>query len=1595
MLTKTKTLIDKYTDALVVTGLLLVIVITLSGNLSLSFGKDKKTVEAAPATVVTNAASAVTTSSANLNGNITASDSTITARGFEWGTDTSYGNTVSSNNPSTSAALQTQWGSAGSDNGQFNNPYGVAVSPGGNVYVTDRNNNRVQVFDSNGNYLNKWGSAGAGNGQFNGPHGIVVDSSGNVFVADTFNHRVQKFDSSGAYLGQFGGFGSGNGQFNTLYGLAKDASGNIYVADTGNQRIQKFNNSGVYQSQFGSAGSGNGQFSNPTNLAIASGGNIYVADNLNNRVQVFNSSGVYQSQFGSYPSMYSPNGIAINSNGFVYVEDTGNSYVRVYNSSNVLQTSFAVSNPPGIAADSTNHIYITSYAGNKVLKYLSEQYYNTGSYQLGISGLACDTTYHYRAYATNSDGTSYGDDQTFSAPCMTISTDSASYVGSGNTNLTGTISQSATNITARGFQWGSDTSYGNTIYDTGTPPFAIGSYTITSNVFSCDTTYHFRAYGTNSYGTYYGTDQTFSFGCMEIYSDDVQPTFPNAQNQTNLYGIINQSATPLTARGFQWGTDTSYGNSLNDTGTPPFSLGSFSLSTYLMDCGVDYHMRAYGTNSFGTFYGDDYPFNTPCMNIYPDGVSNVTDSTAEPNGTIEYTFSDIINRGFEWGTDTSYGHTVYDPGTAPFSTGSYSFQIDSLPCNTEIHYRPFGINAQGTYYGGDDTFTTLGCTTVNTLPASGVGATSALLNGDVTETLSSIIGQGFQLGTSTSYGTNITYTPSATTLGYKFKWGSYGSEDGQFDNPEGITRDNSGNIYVADGRNNRIQKFDAIGNYLGQFGSYGSGDGQFDYPTDVGITSNGNIYVVDSSNHRIQIFDSSFNYLSQFGSYGSGDGQFAYPWGMSLDGNNNIYIADTNNSRIQKFDSNGNYLGQFGSNGSGDGQFSYPIDVFVANNGNIYVADYNDSRVQIFDSSFNYLSQFGSWGTGDGQFSYIYALTIDNTGKLYVTDEGPSVGRVQIFDASGNYLSQFGSYGTGDGQFIYPEGIVTDNSGNVYVSSYGNDTERVQVFGPVPAYSTGPYSSQASGLSCGTTYHYRAYVTNAGGTYYGADQTFNTQACPFVPSSTTPTAKVNPNPVPAVDLKVLSAIGRSITLKSAPGGILGYIYRFLQALPHNSVVALPYLLILLLLVVALAYAVQAWRDAVLAGAYRKQAKHKQNALDAQNNLYGIIMASGSEAMQSIKKALQGSLKAKLLNKFEVSAIAASMAAITKQIQVSEWAGYNHKARIANDQKQNNTGKILRGFFNPLMWAPVLILGLALVGLDLMLARFNIATVGADGAKIQIALFAFCTLVVALVWLRVVRNRIVRENASDELSAVIMLMQANGVILASVAERSQMEMDEINSIVRKIAHKDNADQLMAPIKALAGLIASYKAVEVLNRQEIKPATSAQIKSELKAILDTNKRVVASKKLVITKTIPAGLNIGIGAELVALLMQTNLENAFEIAEKNGKVDIKFSQGVRNVSLNISSGGKALSRRMLHALEGPISNSRKLDAVGASLYLNQIIVESVGGKFEITSDSKTGTYVKIKLPKSNADINNFKPNSELDNPELAPFSGKVKPA
>ena len=186
-------------------------------------------------------------------------------------------------------------GTSGTGNGEFSQPNGIAVHPfSGDIYVADRNNERVQIFSSSGIYQSQFGTSGTGNGQFasnNGCVDLAFDGSGNVWVIDRANHRVQQFNSAGVYLSQFGSSGAGNGEFSQPNGIAvHPSSGDIYVADRNNERVQIFSSSGIYQSQFGTLGTGNGQFASNNgcvDLGFASGSMVWVVDRGNHRIQQF------------------------------------------------------------------------------------------------------------------------------------------------------------------------------------------------------------------------------------------------------------------------------------------------------------------------------------------------------------------------------------------------------------------------------------------------------------------------------------------------------------------------------------------------------------------------------------------------------------------------------------------------------------------------------------------------------------------------------------------------------------------------------------------------------------------------------------------------------------------------------------------------------------------------------------------------------------------------------------------------------------------------------------------------------------------------------------------------------------------------------------------------------------------------------------------------------------------------------------------------------------------------------------------------------------------------------------------------------------
>ena len=172
--------------------------------------------------------------------------------------------------------------------GQLVSPGAITVDPNGDVWVLNtygsREGGRVVEFSPGGRPISRFGSSGTGEGQLGWAFGLAY-SGGDLYVAELNNSRVQKFSTAGNYEGQFDEQGSGSGSSDLPYGIATDPNtGNLYVSELGGDRVQEFSPAGGFLSSFGSSGSGNGRFSRPEGVAVNATGDVYIADAANDRV---------------------------------------------------------------------------------------------------------------------------------------------------------------------------------------------------------------------------------------------------------------------------------------------------------------------------------------------------------------------------------------------------------------------------------------------------------------------------------------------------------------------------------------------------------------------------------------------------------------------------------------------------------------------------------------------------------------------------------------------------------------------------------------------------------------------------------------------------------------------------------------------------------------------------------------------------------------------------------------------------------------------------------------------------------------------------------------------------------------------------------------------------------------------------------------------------------------------------------------------------------------------------------------------------------------------------------------------------------------
>jgi len=823
---------------------------------------------------------------------------------------------------------------------------GLPASPPQNIWVADGSSNRIEKFNMSGSFLmgigagyngvsGSIGSSGSGNGQFNNTEGVAIDSGGNVWVTDWNNNRVQEFNSSGTYLmgigagyqgvsGSIGSSGTGYGQFTNPGDIIFDAGGNIWVADNMYNRMQEFNSSGTFLNAFGSSGSGNGQFSNGTG---ANGSPTGIA------VPTSKFTGPYMavSGDGDGPGFL-----------YLYMIGAGDAFTLLPSPATVPVTNWTRANafsPDGryFAAGSDGSPYINIYkvsAGGGFTKIANPATLPAGQ----VYGVAFSPNGRYLAVAEAS------------SPYVIIYTIN---------ELTDSFTKLANPATIPT----------NTGYSVAFSPN--GSYLAV------------------------GSEDTGGGAYLNIYKITAGDTFTKLANPATLYSAAYDAVafspdSTYLAAGFGSSPYLTIYKRSGDTFT------ALSNPATMPTAGVEFNGVAFSPDGVYLAVAED---NSPYLIIYKRSGD---------------TFTKLANPAT---LPPSYALGVAFDATDTYLAVGWDSANDA---NSEITYKRTG-----------DSFTAL-----PNLPGMPDWTSQAISF--------SPAAQNIWVGDQR----NCRFQEFNKSGSYLSQFGSCGTGNGQFGQAWGVKFDASGNIWVADDGCSRVEEWNSSGTYLmaigtgyqgagGSICTNGTGNGQMNTPTGLAIDASGNIWVAEWYNNRVQEFNSSGTFLLAIGSgyngvsgtkthSGSGNGQLNVPLDVAFDLSGNVWVADSYNNRVQEFNSSGTFLLAIGTgyngvsgtktnSGGGNGQLNNPQGLAFDASGNIWVADGNNCRAEEFNSSGTYLSQFGSCGTGNGQFENPIGIAFDASGNLWVTDW--SNDNVQEFNSSGTFLRTFGSAGNGNGQF--------------------------------------------------------------------------------------------------------------------------------------------------------------------------------------------------------------------------------------------------------------------------------------------------------------------------------------------------------------------------------------------------------------------------------------------------------------------------------------------------------------------------------------------------------------------------------------------------
>ena len=1007
----------------------------------------------------------------------------------------------------------------------LNFPIGLVFDRAGNLYIADQGNERIRKIDTGGtihtiagNGLFEYAGDGgpATSASMANPLGVAFDSSGNLYVNDFANRRVRKIDTSGTITtvagnGNFKFAGDGGAATSanlwTPSSVTVDGAGNLLIVDTGNARIRKVSNSGTITTIAGNSNFSNGDFSasgvggpavnstlsnNPVFGVMDAAGNFYFSDTSNSRVLKIDTLGVLTTYAGNGTFTYSgdggpataaglsgPFGLAFDGAGNLYIADANNNRVRKVDTSGTI-TTFAgngtagfsgdggaataavLSNPRAVGVDASGNVYVAD-SGNNRVRVISPSGSiatiagNGNAAFAGDGGAATSAALNFPAgLATDPGGNLY------------IADSNNGRVR--RVNLNGTIATVA----------GGGASFGD-----GGPATSAQLSGPHGLVFDGNGNLFMADSGNDRIREVAGLGTTAPNSRLTITTASVPGTAVGAAYNTPLQaaGGSGVRTWSLLSGSLPGGVTLNASTGLlsgpvTGAGTFPFVIqvtdsGQVAYGSYVIQSELPGGSTISFTTQPGTA-GVGQPLNPAPQVLVVDAMSNPI-----AGATVTVALASNPTGAILGGTTSAVTNAS---GVATFSVsvrlGGNGYTLLASVGSATATSQPFNVTAAAgniiTLAGAAWTFT---------------GAGGPATNAPIAPDRGIVVDSGSNVIVADRYNHQIVKISPAGTLTVIAGTGVFGySGDGgpatgaELNNPQGLALDVAGNLYIADGYNNRIRKIDTNGIITtiageGNYDFYGDGGpalaAAFRTASAVTVDGGGNVYVADQGNNRVRKI-SPQGIISTFAGTGTagftGDGgpainaELNSPQGLALDGAGNLYIAD-NNNRIRIVTPAGTITTFAGSGvccNPGDGGpatsawFNGAMGLTFDVSGNLFFADRYDQRIRKITPGGTISTVAGGGGggrngfSGDGgtatgaQFDQPSGVAVDTAGNLYVIDSvNRRVRKVDtagnITTIAGNALFNFNGEGPATTQFLYnPQGVAVDGGGNLYVSDNGN-----------------------------------------------------------------------------------------------------------------------------------------------------------------------------------------------------------------------------------------------------------------------------------------------------------------------------------------------------------------------------------------------------------------------------------------------------------------------------------------------------------------------------------------------------------------------------